>query len=527
MTGNNVTAGGNATTARRPANGRRKSKRRLWVAGVVAVCAIGVAGYAAYRGLFLNNRGAASSQELYQLVPVQTGSITLRVTASGTVKPGSSYDVVPKVSGTVSEVLVKQGDAVKKGQVLVVLDDTDARERLQEARDNLAVAEAKLAEAETQARLAPTQSQLQVEQARANLLNAEAKLAELKEGATPHDIEQARSQVTQAQLTAESAKKDYDRNKALFDQGAVSRQQLETSESKYLAAVESLKSAQRNLESLLAGPDPDDLAAAEAAVAQAKLNMALAEANADTTNVQQQLLTARAQVAQARNAVSAAERNLSLTRVVSPIDGTVTSVAAQVGQLAGQSTALVVVADLTQLEVVANVDETDVHKIKVGQPADVKVESVPGKVFSGVVESVATQGKVISSVVYFEVGVRVTDDTRTLLPGMTADVDVVLDRRTNVLTIPNAALEERRGRTMARTLNESGEPFFKRVELGISDGTVTEVVSGLEPGEMVAIRRAGSTSTSSTTGNTQTRRNNFMMPSVPGGGGMMIIERRP
>lgn len=523
MIGQSGTAGGSGTTAHRAANGRRRGRRRLWVAAVVTVCALGIAGYAAYRGFLSNSRGAASSQELYQLVPVQPGSITLKVTASGTVKPGSSYDVVPKVSGTVTEVLVKQGDVVKKGQVLVLLDDTDARERLQEARDNLAVAEAKLAEAETQAKLAPAQSQLEVEQARVNLLNAEAKLADLKEGATPQDIEQAKSQVTQAQLTVDTAKKEYDRNKTLFDQGAVSRQQLESAESKYLTAVESLKSAQRNLDSLLAGPDPDELAAAEAAVAQAKLNMALAQANADATDVQQQLLTARAQVAQARNAVSAAERNLSLTRVVSPIDGTVTAVAAQVGQLAGQSTALAVVADLTHLEVVANVDETDVHNVKVGQSADVTVESLPGRVFSGIVESVASQGKVVSSVVYFEVTVKVTDDTRTLKPGMTADVDVVLDRRTNVLTIPNAALEERRGRTMARTLDENGEPFFKRVELGITDGTTTEVISGLEPGEMVAVRR--SSSASSATGGTQRRAAGSMMPPVPGG--MMIFQERP
>lgn len=516
MSGSSGTVNSSGTNARKAANKRHRGRRRLVAAVVVTVCTVGIAGYAFYHGFLRNNRGAASSEELYQLVPVQTGSITLKVTASGTVRPGSTYQVVPKVSGTVTEVLVKQGDVVKKGQVLVLLDDTDARERLQEARDNLAVAEAKLAEAQTQAKLAPAQNKLQVEQARVNLLNAEAKLAQLKKGATPQDIEQARSQVTQAQLAVDTAKKEYERNKTLFEQGAVTRQQLESAESKYLTAVESLKSAQQKLDSLLAGPDPDELAAAEAAVSQAKINLSLAQANAEATSVQQQLLTAQAQVAQARNAVSAAERNLSLTRVVSPIDGTVTDVVAQVGQLAGQSSVLAVVADLTHLEVVANVDETDVHSVRVGQQADVKVESLPGRVFNGVVESVASQGKVISSVVYFEVTVKVTDDTRTLKPGMTADVDIVLDRRANVLTIPNAALEERRGRLMARTLDENGEPFFKRVELGITDGTTTEVVSGLEPGEMVAIRR--SSSASAGTGGTRGQSTNPMMRLVPGGG---------
>jgi len=501
---------------------KSRGKRRLAVVAVVAVCAAAIAGYGVYRAFLVGNRGAASSQQLYRLVPVQRGSITLKITASGTVSAGSTYEVTPKVSGTVTQVLIKQGDAVRKGQELVILDDTDARQRLQEAKDNLAVAEAKLAQAQTQAKLAPTQNQLAVEQARVNLLNAEAKLAQLKEGATTQDIEQAKSQVTQAQLSVDAANKEYERNKTLFEQGAVTRQQLESAENKYLTAVESLKSAQQKLDSLLAGPDPDELAAAEAAVSQAKLNLSLAEANADTTSAQQELLTAQAQVVQARNAVSAAERDLALTRVVSPIDGTVTQVAAQVGQVVGQSSVLATVADLTHLQVVANVDETDVHSVEVGQQADIKVESLPDKVFSGVVESVASQGKVISSVVYFEVTIKVTDDTRTLKPGMTADVDIVMDRRTNVLTIPNAALEERRGRLMARTLDEKGEPFFKRVELGITDGTTTEVISGLAEGDMVAVRSSAAASTG-TTGTSNQRNSNRTTRGMPEGPGMFIM----
>jgi len=250
-------------------------------------------------------------------------------------------------------------------------------------------------------------------------------------------------------------------------------------------------------------------------VAQARTNLHMAEENVDSSDAQQQVLTAQAQVAQARNAVKAAERYLNDTRIMSPIQGTVIDILAQPGELVGQSSVLLVIADLEHLEVVANVDETDVHSVKVGQPADIKVESVPGRVFKGVVESVAEQGKTISSVVYFEVTLRVDDDSGIVKAGMTADVDVVTDRRTNVLTIPNAALEERRGRLMARILDENGEPFFKRVELGISDGTVTEVISGLEAGEMVAVRRSGGTPAGAGgTGGGSTN----PMPLMPGGG---------
>lgn len=482
---------------------------------ILVVGAMAIVGYLWYRNS-LRHRMSVTSQDLYQLVPVQTGKITLKITSSGTVKPGLVYPITSKAGTTVTGVLVKPGDVVRKGQLLATFDKTDALERLQEAKDNLAVAQAKLQEVENQSELAPTQARLQVEQARASLLNAETKLAQLKEGAKTQDIEQAKAQVSQAKVTKDNAENEYKRYKTLFEQDAITRQQLESAEGKYLTAVEALKTAEQKLELLLAEPDPMELAAAEASVAQAKTNLRVAEANAGSLNIRQQLLTAQAQVAQAQNAVSSAERNVNLMNVVSPIDGTVTEVSAQQGQVSGQSEALMVISDLKNLKVLANVDEIDVHSVKVGQAVDVKVESIPGKVFKGVVESIAEQGKVISSVVYFEVTVKVTDESGSLKAGMTADVDIIVDERPDVLLIPNAALESFRGHAMARILDENGEPSFKQVEVGISDGTVREVISGLEIGEMVAIPRPGTMSESTQT--TQGRNRNSMMQLMPGGG---------
>lgn len=497
-------------------NNKNKIGRWRTLLIIVILCTVAVAGYVWYRNN-TERRTTVESGDLYRLVPVRNGSITLKITSSGTVKPGVVYQVTPKLSSTVTNVFVKPGDVVTKGQLLVALDKQDALERLQEARDNLAIAEAKLQEAESQASLAPTQARLQVEQARVSLLNAEAKLAQLKEGAKSQDIDQAKTQVRQAQLSCENAESEYNRHKTLFEQGAITRQQFESTESKYLTSVESLKAAEQKLDLLLADPDPVELAAAEASVAQAGTNLRVAETNEASLNTRQQLLTAQAQVAQARNSVSSAERNVSLANVVSPIDGTVTEVSAQPGQMAGQSNALAVVTDLKHLNILANVDETDVHSVKTGQMADVMVESSPGKVFRGVVESVAEQGKVISGVVYFEVTVKVTDDSGALKSGMTADVDIIVDERSNVLVIPNTALESFRGLVMARVLDENKEPSFKRVELGISDGTFTEVISGLEAGEMVAIPSSGTGAATTVPARIREGERNPMTQFIPGG----------
>ncbi len=491
----------------------RKRRRRflVWSAAVL-VCAGGVVAYSLYRGSYAG-QGTSKTQDPYQLVPVERGSIAISVTASGTVNAGSLYQVNPRMNGTIREVLIEPGDRVAKGQVLVVLDDADSLEALQEARDALAVAQAKLVEAQTQAEIAPVQSRLDIEQARTNLLNAETKLAQLKAGPKPQDIEQARSQVNQARLSVDAARKEYERTSGLFQQGAVTRQQVDAAESKHLSAIESLTAAEQKLDLLLSQPDPDEVAAAEAAVAQARTSLRMAEEKARTSGAEQQLLTARAQVAQARNAVSAAERRLGDTRIASPIDGTVLEVESKPGQVVSQSSVLLVVADLQHLEILANVDEMDVHAVKPGQVVYVKADSSPGRVFRGTVESVAAQGKTISSIVYFGVTIRVDDDTGTLRVGMTADVDIVAEERNDVLAIPSAALEERRGRMMARTLDENGEPFFKRVELGISDGTLTEVISGLEEGELVAVRAAGSAGQ----GTDNAGRRDDRMPFIGGG----------
>jgi len=242
-------------------------KRQWWMLLVIlAVCAVAVAGYGLSKSIS-ERRKTAASEDLYQLVPVGHGSVTLKITSSGTVKPGSVYQVTPKLNSTINDIFVKPGDIVRKGQLLATLDKTDVLERLQEAKDNLAIAEAKLQEAESQADLAPVQARLQVEQARVNLLNAEAKLAQLKEGAKPQDIDQAKTQVRQAQLSCENAENEYNRYKILFEQGAVTRQQLENAENKHLTAIESLKALEQKLDLLLAEPDPAELAAAEASVA--------------------------------------------------------------------------------------------------------------------------------------------------------------------------------------------------------------------------------------------------------------------
>ena len=472
------------------------NKKRLTIT-VVAVVLLSAAGLLAW-GLYQNRSSSASAESAYQLATVESGDIVLSVSTSGTVDSQQAYDLHPAGTGQVTGVFVKAGDTVTKGQVIASLDDAEARANLAAAEDNLAVARSRLEQTQVQASVEPAQIRLQTEQATANLLSAQSKLKTLKEGAKPQEVEQARSAVRQAQANLDAAQTDYGRLKTLLAEGGVSKQQLDTAENKYLTAVESLKTAQQKLDLALSPPDPVELAAAEAAARQAQANLEVVKANAKAGSAALDLLTAKTQVQQAENAYLDAKKSLASTTIVSPIDGVVVSLNAKPGDYVSNQSILGTVGDLRRLEVNAYVDETEVAQVQIGQKVDVTGDAFPDVTFAGQVTNIGQQGQVTDNVVSFLVTVNILDTKSLLKPGMTVDTEIISQRRTNVLVIPNGALADRRGRLMARML-EDGKPTYRRIELGITDGRVTEVLSGLKRGDVVAIEQSGTRGTQQTT----------------------------
>lgn len=474
------------------------SKRRLTILSIIVVVlvTIGLLGWRWYQ----NKSISASAESAYELATVEFGDIVLSVSTSGTVDSKQVFSLYPKGTGQVKSVLVKAGDSVKKGQVIAILDDTEARVNLSIAEKNLALAQRRLEQAQAQASMNPIQTKLAVEQATANLLSAQSKVKTLKEGAKPQEIEQARSAIRQAQANLDAAQADYQRQKSLFAEGGLSKQQLDAAENKYLNAAESLKTAQQKLDLLLSPPDPVELAAAEAALRQAQVNLEVAKANAKIDSASVDLLAAKAELSQAEKEYLDAKEFLTSTKIVSPVDGLVITLNIKPGDYYEPQTILGTVGDLGHLEVTALVDETEVTQVKIGQKVDIAADAAPDVTFEGQVTNIAQQGQVTDNVVTFPVTISIADARGLLKPGMTVDAEIISERRTNVLVVPNAALSERRGRMMARML-EDGKPTYRRVELGITDGRMTEVLSGLKRGDVVAIERTGTPAAQGTQSN--------------------------
>lgn len=214
--------------------------------------------------------------------------------------------------------------------------------------------------------------------------------------------------------------------------------------------------------------------------------------------------SAAAQVAQAQAALKAAETNLSYTKIYSPVDGVVISRNVDVGQTVAASfqtpTLFTIARDLTKMQINTNVAESDIGRVKAGQVVEFIVDAYPDTSFKGSVRQVRRAPITVQNVVTYDVVVQVPNPGLKLMPGMTANVSIVITTKEGVLRIPNAALRfrperpagqaQQQGKAAAATgekkapagpavwVLENNKPKRVAVTPGISDGIWTEVLSG-------------------------------------------------
>jgi HlyD family secretion protein len=176
--------------------------------------------------------------------------------------------------------------------------------------------------------------------------------------------------------------------------------------------------------------------------------------------------------------------------MVAPFDGTVTSVGAKVGDLVSSATNVVTLADLSDLRVLATVDETDISGVQVGQDAQITFDSLPGRRFRGKVLEVPLESTLVQNVVSYKVPVSLTGiEGVSLKPGMTANLSLVVGRRQNVLLVSVLAVQQGDDGDVVLVQDATGGAAVSTpVELGLSDGTNVEVLRGLNEGDQVVVQ---------------------------------------
>ncbi len=327
---------------------------------------------------------------------------------------GDLAPVSSRITGTVTKVDVQENQLVKAGTVLVELDPSDYRLALSQARSQLAVAQAQVQAA--QAGLAAQEQQFasSVSAARAALEATQPRLPQaqaqlvMQEGTTAAQVAQAeaqvataRSNVQAAQATFTTASRTLERDRRLLADGAIAAQQVDAdtaayaqARAQYQAAQDALRQAQATLAAAQAARQQVAIARnavaenrGQVSQAEAQLQQALAGA-AVVRQRAQELAAAQAQAAAAAQAVRTAELNLSRTLIRAPADGWVTNRTVQIGQVVQPNQPLMSLTLSRGVWVVANIKETQLGRIRVGDPVRIRVDALPGRTFHGHVESI-------------------------------------------------------------------------------------------------------------------------------------------
>jgi HlyD family secretion protein len=255
-----------------------------------------------------------------------------------------------------------------------------------------------------------------------------------------------------------------DRNQQMAKEGVVSQQALENANKDYLAAV-----------------NKRDGARAQIGVDMAKLKQA------------------HAQVQQSQASLKQLEEQLSYTTIVAPMDGVVLSRDVEIGDavssilvLGSTATLVMTLGDVNQVYVQGKVDESDIAHVYMGQPARIKVESFRDRVFNGKVTKIAPLGVEKDNVTTFEVRVSIDNAGGELKANMTANAEILLDEHKGVLNIPENAVVYDNQKNASVEVPDKSQKDGKRkvgVKVGLSDGSKTEILSGLREGDQVVLQQ--------------------------------------
>jgi HlyD family secretion protein len=376
-------------------------------------------------GVGVTRLARGSSIDPNKLAKVTRGDVARSVIATGKIQPITKVEVKSKASGIVEQLFVDINNRVHKGQQLAQLDQQEITAEVEAQRAQLAAAEA-------------------------NVSTYQANIEQDKVNAAAPDLPMYKATL--------------DRNLEMQKLGIVSRQALDDANKDYLAALTRRDSSK-------------------------------AQIGVDTAKLKQ----ARAQVMQNQASLKQLEEQLSYTTIVAPMDGVILSRDVEKGDavssilvLGSTATLVMTEGDINEVYVQGKVDEADIAHVYMSQPARIKVESFRDRVFQGKVTKIAPLGVEKDNVTTFEVRVSIDNPGGELKANMTANAEILLDEHKGVLTVPENAVMYDNQKKASVEIPDKQQKEGKRkipVTVGLSNGSVTEILSGLKEGEQVVLQQ--------------------------------------
>lgn len=360
-----------------------------------------------------------------RLAKVTRGDVAKSVVATGDIQPITKVEVKSKASGIVEKLFVDINDRVHKGQELAQLDQQEISAQVDAQKAQLASAEA-------------------------NVTTYEANIVQDRVNAAAPDLPMYKATL--------------DRNEEMNKDGIVSRQTLDDANRDYLAAL-------------------------------TRRNSSKAQVGVDTAKLKQ----ARAEVQESQASLQQLEEQLSYTTIVAPMDGVILSRDVEMGDavssilvLGSTATLVMTEGDTSQVYVQGKVDEADIAHVYMGQQARIKVESFHDRTFYGKVTKIAPMGVEKDNVTTFEVRVSINNPGGELKANMTANAEILLDEHKGVLTVPeDAVIYDNKQNASVEVPDSHKKEGFRKipVTVGLSNGSVTEITSGVKEGDQVVLQQ--------------------------------------
>jgi HlyD family secretion protein len=439
--------------------------------GVLVVA--GVFGYTRFQ------RARAASSNNYQTEAVTKGPLVRTIGATGTVRTNQTSPVSWQLSGRIGQILVKEGDRVRPDQVLASLAESTFPQNIIAAQADLASAQQALNQL-LNSNISAAQALQALSDAQKALADAQDKRGRLNLGRTTQaDLDMANAQLVIDEGALRTALENYNkvswlpednpRRAQAYKQVTLSQQNIENDKQK----LGWLNSTASDLE----------IARADAAVAVAQARVKDAQREWDRLKNGPDALDLLA--AQAR--VDAAQALIAQTSLKSHIQGVVTHINSQPGDLVNAGTVSFRIDDLSRLLIDVPVAEVDVNRIQPRQPAQLSFDSIQGKTYTGQVAEISPFGTTQNGVVNFNCSIQLIDADAQVKAGMTAAVNITVERLENVLLVSTRAIRLQNGRRILVLL--SGDQLRTvEVQIGSSSDTQTQIKSGnVNEGDLVVL----------------------------------------
>lgn len=396
-----------------------KKKKLFWVVAIVIICIIGVLGY-------MNMQKG----QVVETSIVEKGEIKQFIEDTAAVQSNKKQTVYIEGSGKINSISVDVGDSVKKGDVLLTMDKKDLELKLQDANSKIEAAKAQLASTDS-----------------SNYVNK---------------IEIAEVDVDKAKIAYESALKNLNNSKNLYDASAISKQELDSVEDSYKNAEATLKSANIQLEEVKKGT-PDYVK------------------DGYVAEVEQAIILKDTII-----------REIEKQQLVSPMDGIIIEKLVNENSIGAPSTAAFVIGNIKSLELEANILSDDIYKVKVANEVEVSGKAMGDSIIKGKIIKIAPEAKNITSSLGVNqkrvpITIEISDDANLLKPGYDLDIKIITEIKSDVLIIPDSAVFDYQGESCVFVV-DSGKAVIRPISKGIESEKTIEVLDGLKEGERIILK---------------------------------------